>query len=164
MFMRLNQGCGSRGIALFHPGQPPFHPITGNARKPYDFNSRMYSAGVLFSNVKSKRNVREQIGLSNHHQFSLKENRWILEWLIFALGHAQQDDLGGFPEIIARRTDQIPDVLNEQKLDSIKGQISLLQVDHASVQMTDSPGRDLPHRKTKSLQTIGIGFGLDVLG
>ena len=90
------------------------------------------------------------------------EHSRILERLIFPLRHTEQDNLGGFPKIVARRTNQIADIFNEEEARAAKPQLDQMAIHHARVQVTGAARNNLPNRKAVARQPTRIVVDLEI--
>src|SRR5271167_3262205 len=92
------------------------------------------------------------------------EDSRILERLIFSLRHTEQDNLGGFPKIVARRTNEIADIFNEENARAAKSHLVQMAIHHARVQVTGAAGNNLPNRKAVTRKPPRIIVGLEIAG
>ena len=90
------------------------------------------------------------------------EDARILERLVFTFRDAEQYDLGVFPEIVTRGTNQVADVFDEENVDVIEVPVRERFGDHAGIQMTCAAGRDLLYRKAGAGEEAGVVFSLNV--
>lgn len=99
-----------------------------------------------------------QIDLADDGDVGRIEDRRILYRLILAFGHGEDYGSDVLAEIIARRTHQIPDVLDEEHVDL--GQDPALEgfIDHLRFEMARRTGADLPNGYTRSRQPCCVVF------
>src|ERR1035441_10068726 len=65
--------------------------------------------------------VREEIRFRDARHGGLREDSGVLERLVFAFGHGEEDDLEVFAEVVRRRADQVADVLDEEDVEAGEG-------------------------------------------
>jgi hypothetical protein len=67
--------------------------------------------------------VRQQVDLGEDDQIRLAEHDRVLERLVLALGDAQYHHVRRLAEVVDRRTDQVPHVLDDQHVQILPGEI-----------------------------------------
>ena len=108
--------------------------------------------------------IRKQIDLGQDQQRGLVEDGWIFQRLVLAFGHAEQDDLRLFAEVVAGRANQIADVFDEQDVDVFQRPGCERALDHLAVEVADATGDDLLHRKAVACQPPRVVLGLQIAG
>ena len=69
---------------------------------------------VLFGGDDIEWHIGQQIDLVEDQQFRLKKDRGIFERLVLSFRDTENDHFCGLPQIVARRTDEVPDVFDQQ--------------------------------------------------
>ena len=103
-----------------------------------------------------------EIDLGDHGEVGAVEDGRILERLVLALGHRQQHDAQVLAEVVARRTDEVADVLDEEHVERREVPAVERRTDHPGFQVTHGPGGDLAHGRAAAAQPQGIVVGREV--
>jgi hypothetical protein len=106
------------------------------------------SSSIFFRCDDVKWDVGQQVDFVQHKQLRFEKNRWILEGLVFSFCDAEDHDFRGLTKIVARRTHEVAHVLHQEQINIFQVPLGDCSLDHARVQVTGTPGRDLSHWKT----------------
>jgi hydrogenase small subunit len=101
---------------LPQPLQPRRHSLSGARRSLLDLDPRAYLIEVVqgFSAVEPCR--LGEIGLGDQRQVRAVEDGRVLERLVLALGDGEEHGAQILPQVVARRADQVTDVLDEEEV------------------------------------------------
>src|SRR5215472_946368 len=86
----------------------------------------------------------------------------IFERLLLAFGDAQDNNLRSFAEVVARRTNQVTDILDKEQVEMFQAPIGKRLLDHARIEMASSSSRDLLDRKAEARQADRVIIGLNI--
>src|SRR3974390_197831 len=92
------------------------------------------------------------------------EDAGILERLVFAFGDTEKHDFRVLAEVVARRANEVANVLDEQQAGPVEPEFLQMAIDHASIQVARAAGNNLAHGKTEAREAPGIVVGLQVAG
>ena len=118
----LNQRLGllwQSFLPLIQPPEPLLQAVAPRTRDSHNLHARMHPTSVLLGLRDIKRHIRQQIGLRDYQQLRLEKDGRILQRLVFAFGHTQQNNLRRLAQVVARRANQVTDILNKEQLEFI---------------------------------------------
>src|SRR5208282_6388654 len=108
--------------------------------------------------------VGQQINLVQDQKLGTEKHGWVLQRLVFAFGHAENNNLCRFSQVITGGTDKVADVFDQQHVQVREIPVGKRFFDHASIEMAGSAGGYLPGRKAKTGETHRVIVRLDVAG
>ena len=140
------------------PGVPVVEVAAVPHRERHHPHLRVEAAGRLLQGGQVEVDVRQQVGLVDHHQVGDGEHVRVLQWLVVALGHRDDHDLGwsrrgrtapGTPGCRrSRRT------AASRPAASRRGQRA---VHHVGVEVAPRPGVDLDRAGAGAGDPLGVG-------
>src|SRR5437868_1499677 len=157
--------AGPQGSLLtVKPSHPFSESIASRARDADNLNAGIYATRILLCRSNVEGNVGKQVDLVQHQQFRFKEDRWILQRLVFPFRHAKHDDLCCFAEVVTRGTNEVAHVLDKEEVDLFEFPVGEMALNHPGIKVACAAGGDLLDWKAKAAQSIGIVLGLNVTG
>ena len=112
------------------------HSFACLRREPEDLHSWTNCLNVAVRRMPIEFYRAGQVHLRNYRYVGTVENCWILQRLILALGHGNEDEPQILTEVIRRRTDQISNILNEEEIQTVEIPSFQRVLDHDSFEMT----------------------------
>ena len=146
------------------PSEPFRQSLARLAGYSNDVDVAVDAAGILFGDANIEWHVGQQIDLVQDQQLRLEKDRGVFERLVFSLRDAENHKFCRFAQIVARRTDEVADVFDQQQIDVLQTPIEKGPFDHAGIEMACAAGGNLLHRKPKPGQPFRVVFRLDVPG
>jgi hypothetical protein len=92
------------------------HPLSGQGRDGENLEARVDLHGLASGSGGIERKVGEEIRFGQDEDMGGQERLGVFLRLVVPLGRGQEDEAQGFAEVVARRADQVPDVLDEQEV------------------------------------------------
>src|ERR1035437_5917750 len=145
--------------------QPLFHPRAGFCGGLEDSNPRPYLIDIPERERAVEAAGLGDVHLCNHSGVSGVEKRGVLQRLVLALGHAEQGHAYLLAQVVARRADEIADILDEQVIQPAQGYaLPAVQVlaDHLCVEVTDAVGINLADGSAAGGEAAGVVVGFQV--
>ena len=106
--------------------------------------------------------MRLEIRFRHEQGVGTLKDRGVLDGLVVALGHAQDDDPQMLAQIEAGRADQIADVLDQQYIGRIQVELFNCRRHHRRVEMAGSFRIKLHDRHPESFYALGVDGPGDV--
>ena len=123
--------------------------------------SRGLSSRALRRLVEVEGQVRQEVGLGQDEDVRGREGLGVFLRLVVAFGRREEDEADMLPQLVARRADEVADVLDEQVIDR-RGTSGRILGDHLRFEVAGAAGRDLPGRHALGPDALGVALGLDV--
>src|SRR5208283_3769172 len=119
---------------------------------------------VLASQRNTERQVGQEINLVQNQKLGAEKHGRILQRLVFAFSHAEDNDLCRFSQVIAGGTDKVANIFDQQHVQIRQIPAGNRFLDHASIEMAGSARGYLQGGKTKTGETNRVVIRLNVAG
>ena len=119
-------------------------------------------ASASWTFARSTSRCGHEIALREEDEVRRLEHHRVLERLVLALGDGEDDHVRRLPEVVDRRADEVPDVLDEEDVRSLPGEVVERAVDQLGVEVAGLPGRDRLRRDARLLEPARVVVGREI--